>query len=149
MNHALQEATTSKRSGFFIFDVSDTSCPFHRKTGDTVHYTFRGEESSASARLYQSTVIQPLVIYESYREVADSVAEATWGDIFPLMVMPGRNTKVEEPGQPVAASKRNEAAIALLESWLAAPGTGEDDEQLEAFIKRFDEDRLSERKLFQ
>jgi hypothetical protein len=148
MNQAPQDSTTSRWPGFFTSVASDTASPVHTATGEIGRYTFRGEASSATPELYRSVVIQHLRTYQAYREVADGDTQGTVGDMSSLMVLPARSACIEEPVQPSVVVERNEAAIALLESWLAVPDTGEDDEQLRRFIEGIEEDRLSERKLY-
>jgi hypothetical protein len=148
MNHALQDSSTVHGPALFPTEIAGTSRRFPESAGSITRYTFRREACSALPRGFREFVVQHLRVYEIYREVVESDAEGASSGTASLMVLPAQAPEVEEPIQPIAAPKRNETAIALLESWLAAPDTGEDAEQLEAFIEVIDEDRPSRRKLF-
>jgi hypothetical protein len=148
MNHALQDSSTVHRPPFFPTESAGTSRRLGERGGRIARYAFLGEGSSARPPGFREAVVEHLRVYEVYREVTDSDTEGTSGGTASLMVVPGQGPAIEEPVQPIAAPKRNRAAIALLESWLAAPDLEEDDERLEDFVAAIDEDRPSARKLF-
>jgi hypothetical protein len=148
MSHALQDSSTVHRPEVFLPEIAGTSHRVRETSGSIARYTFWREGSSAPPRGFREAVVQHLRVYQLYREVTDGDTEGASGSTASLMVMQGQGPAIEEPIQPIAAPKRNKAAIALLESWLAAPATGEDDERLEAFVAAIDEDRPSARKLF-
>lgn len=148
MNYALQDSSTVHRPEFFPTESAGTSHRVSERGGSIARYAFWGEASSAQPQGFREAVVQHLRVYQAYREVTDSYTEGASGGTASLMVLLGQAPKVEEPIPPIAAPKRNKTAITLLESWLAAPDTGEDDERLEAFVQAIDEDRPSIRKLF-
>lgn len=148
MNHALQDSSTAHCLEVFPPEIAGTSHRV-RKTGASIaRYTFWREGSSARPQGVREAVGQNLRVYEVYRQVSESDTEGASGRTASLMVLPGQGSDIEEQPQPIAAPKRNRAAIALLESWLAAPNLEEDDERLEDFVAAIDADRPSARKLF-
>jgi len=148
MNHALQESSTVRRPQFFAPEIAGTSRPVRQAGGSVTRYSFHWDASSAVPLVLSAGVSHELRVYQSYRQIADHDSESTSGGTASLVVVLGQGLDFEELMPRVATPHRNEAAIALLESWLAAPDRGEDDQQLGGFMEAIDEDRLSTRKLF-
>mgnify|MGYP001097627193 CR=1 FL=1 len=148
MSYALQDLSTVDRPAALLAEIAGTSHRVRETSGSIAGYTVWREGSSARPEGFREAAVQHLRVYQSYRDVTDSDSEGASGSTASMMVMPGQGPGIEEPVQPIALPKRNKAAIALLESWLAAPDTGEDAQRLEAFVQAIDEDRPSTRKLF-
>jgi hypothetical protein len=148
MKNLAADATTAKQMGLFALHPSETSSGMSHASGIRAQYSFRSEVSSTASLVVRSAAIEDLRKYEAYVRAGVNIGESTFADIPSMLVLQEKGRQNAGRTEPLAVAGRNDAAIALLESWLAAPEGDDDDDELAAFMQSIDEDRLSARKLF-